>query len=694
LNGRRVPTAIKYRDVASGRRDAEPGSVYLEPLVVGDRTALDWFLAEGETDGARLVGLVGDVAAIMILPAGALTFRREWASFIPRGASVYLAHDGDRHGDAGARKAADVVGGRCVRVRPPDGLDWCEWPGDREQFVRLVRDAKARARSRVRTFAEVLDVYGEERSGSELEPIRLGWGTIDAEIRGVSAGQALGIAARTAVGKTWALGSIANTVAVRTDTGILDLTLEMPAVEYAERALAIYEDVSPEEVEAWARQGSLRERAGSFLERMRNRVLIEDQLALADLPAALTDARERLAAPLRLVLVDYLGLIGAEGRSAYEQASAVGKGLKQLAKSEDVAVVVAMQLSRAGGDGSEPVTISMLRDSGVIEESLDFLLGCWRPGKSQTLGPGEAAELRDVMRVALPRRANDGPSLRRTVAAALRGSARLMASDWNLWMERLLSQKLTVAEHRLALAFGRLLLGWKTRTRALGRFALAETAGLDRRTFQRALNGLVDKGLVVVLEPGRRGRGNRATYGLVLETEKGAGERPFAVEKKGAQERSFQGKRRREKGVVQRPFRAQENGALQRPRKGKPKTLKTLPAAKPPGKTIQTQAIEAYLAAGGGLELNGNRDVLVRHVKTLASRGVAERIILAAARELGRERAFPGYMLQRAAALQEAGGPCRWKGLSHAALTVDQLRECDCSKCSEWLAHRVAEARP
>jgi replicative DNA helicase len=45
--------------------------------------------------------------------------------------------------------------------------------------------------------------------------------------------------------------------------------------------------------------------------------------------------------------------------------------------------------------------MAMLRDSGVIDESLDFLIGAWRPGKAANLGPIDAMELRDVMRVAV-----------------------------------------------------------------------------------------------------------------------------------------------------------------------------------------------------------------------------------------------------------------------------------------------------
>jgi replicative DNA helicase len=374
------------------------------------------------TDSARLVGLVGDAAAVLCLPAGALTFRRSWAALIPRGATVYLMHDADSAGDDGARKAATVLGGRTVRVRPPEGLDWCSWDGDREAFVRLVGEAKARARSRVKSYDELLEQYALERSGPELEPVRLGFGSIDADIRGISAGQVCGVAARTAVGKSWARATIAETFAARQDAGCLVLSLEMPGTEWAERQLAIHADVAPEAVEQAARRGELGPLAAGFLERMRNARVVDEALALDALPDTFADARQRLSVPLRLVLIDYLGLLDAQGRDAYERASALGKGLKLLAKAEEVAVVVAVQVSRAGGDGSEPVSLSMLRDSGVLEESFDFLLGAWRPGKARNLTPPEALDLRDVLRVSIlkNRKGADG----RTVDLRFRAASR------------------------------------------------------------------------------------------------------------------------------------------------------------------------------------------------------------------------------------------------------------------------------
>ena len=113
-NGSGAVTAIKYRplDGSSHETTAEQPSCWLRPIIVGNRDSLDWLVVEGETDAARLWELVGDVAAVLVLPAGARTFKREWAALIPRGARVALCHDADEDGDAGAgaRRRPDDLG--------------------------------------------------------------------------------------------------------------------------------------------------------------------------------------------------------------------------------------------------------------------------------------------------------------------------------------------------------------------------------------------------------------------------------------------------------------------------------------------------------------------------------------------------------------------------------------------------------
>ena len=76
--------------------------------------------------------------------------------------------------------------------------------------------------------------------------------------------------------------------------------------------------------------------------------------------------------------IDYLGLVSDAGRNEYERASKIAVDTKSFAKSQGVPVVLLSQLNRAGGDGTQPVTLDMARGSGQIEEAADFVIGLSR----------------------------------------------------------------------------------------------------------------------------------------------------------------------------------------------------------------------------------------------------------------------------------------------------------------------------
>jgi len=280
----------------------------------------------------------------------------------------------------------------------------------------------------IRSYDELLAEYARTATEPGCEPVFLGFGSLDAELRGVTPGRVLAIAGRTSVGKTWLMESVERNVAVNPNRGTLALSLEMPGAEWAERGLAIHADVAPEQVEAWAKQRELGTQSADFLDRMRHSLVVEDPMRLDDLRPAIQAARERLGeTPLRIVLLDYAGLLRVTGRDAYDRASTLARTLKEVAKLERVAVIAAMQLSREGGDGSQPVTMTMLRDSGVLEESLDMLLGCWRPGKEPNLSPPDAIALADVLRVSVlkNRRGKEG----RTVDLRFRPESRRLYEE-------------------------------------------------------------------------------------------------------------------------------------------------------------------------------------------------------------------------------------------------------------------------
>ena len=84
---------------------------------------------------------------------------------------------------------------------------------------------------------------------------------------------------------------------------------------------------------------------------------------------------------LDLVVIDYLQLMSAEGRSESRQQeiTALSRFLKQLAREMDCPVIVLSQLSRAPEQRQDhrPI-LSDLRESGSIEQDADIVMFLYR----------------------------------------------------------------------------------------------------------------------------------------------------------------------------------------------------------------------------------------------------------------------------------------------------------------------------
>lgn len=70
-----------------------------------------------------------------------------------------------------------------------------------------------------------------------------------------------------------------------------------------------------------------------------------------------------------IVFIDHLGLVKIDNaKSLYEQATEVAKELRQICLEYDCTIIAASQLNR-GAYSSEEITLSMLKDSGELENS-------------------------------------------------------------------------------------------------------------------------------------------------------------------------------------------------------------------------------------------------------------------------------------------------------------------------------------
>lgn len=87
---------------------------------------------------------------------------------------------------------------------------------------------------------------------------------------------------------------------------------------------------------------------------------------------------------LDLVIIDYLQIMAYNKKFAPDELDEITAGLKNLAKAEDICIVLLSQLSRDGykppKDGAQRMpTMSDLRGSGQIEANSDVILFPWRP---------------------------------------------------------------------------------------------------------------------------------------------------------------------------------------------------------------------------------------------------------------------------------------------------------------------------
>lgn len=79
-----------------------------------------------------------------------------------------------------------------------------------------------------------------------------------------------------------------------------------------------------------------------------------------------------------VIYVDYLTLIQAPGRTEFDQATYISKGLHRLAQDTGVTVVALSQLSRAKDEKRKPPTLASLRSSGQIEQDADIVMFVYR----------------------------------------------------------------------------------------------------------------------------------------------------------------------------------------------------------------------------------------------------------------------------------------------------------------------------
>lgn len=188
------------------------------------------------------------------------------------------------------------------------------------------------------------------------------------------------LAARPGVGKTTLGLKIAENVAKRDTT--LFVSLEMSRTQMTSRRLAVQTGIwIPKILNGALKSEELTEVCGAASS------IAETRLHINQAPSATVADIALMARSLpgvKLIVVDYLGLIQSESRneSIYERMTTNSAALKRLARSTGAPVLCLAQLNREAEKRSDHrPQMSDLRDSGAIEQDADGILMMHRPAK-------------------------------------------------------------------------------------------------------------------------------------------------------------------------------------------------------------------------------------------------------------------------------------------------------------------------
>lgn len=221
------------------------------------------------------------------------------------------------------------------------------------------------------------------RNKGTLRGVRTGYRDLDNMTAGLQRSDLIILAARPAMGKTTLVTNLAYNVATVAKQPVLFFSLEMSKEQLVDRMLA---DAAG--VDAWnIRTGNLSDDDFSKLseamgEMAEAPIFIDDTPGLSVLEMRTKARRAAHDQPLGLIIVDYLQLMQAAGRTdgnRVQEVSEISRGLKLIARELNVPVIALSQLSRSVESRSPQVPqLSDLRESGSIEQDADIVMFIYR----------------------------------------------------------------------------------------------------------------------------------------------------------------------------------------------------------------------------------------------------------------------------------------------------------------------------
>lgn len=229
----------------------------------------------------------------------------------------------------------------------------------------------------------------ETRAMLEEKSVQYGITAVDDGVRGGGRRKDVTfIGGYSGAGKTFITVCMCVDMVVRQRKNILYFSMEMSAGALYERVLACMLARPVEIVDEMIKQGDVL--VYNCLDKLKEHLYIIDKngLDIKQMDSYIKDANAKLfEGQLDVVFIDYIQYM--KNCSQFEFLAETAKGMKPLAKDNNIHVVVLSQLNRGSRIWEKP-SMADLKGGGDLEASADNIFLLWRPGKNPELMPEEA----------------------------------------------------------------------------------------------------------------------------------------------------------------------------------------------------------------------------------------------------------------------------------------------------------------
>lgn len=269
--------------------------------------------------------------------------------------------------------------------------DGMTMPEKLEEAQRILDEAKSRAAGKKKRISgaemirHTLANHDKVAATGELPGMSTGSSDLDAVLPGFSPAELIILAARPAMGKTALALNFAYAAAVGQRKPVLFISLEMKTAQIGPRWISLLTGTPMSPI----KKGKLTPEQRQKLEKLPDELLNAPleltethSMTMADIANVARMAHAETPGGLGMLIVDYLQLITASGRSnstRTEIVSEISRQLKQLSGELDIPVIALSQLNRTLEQRQDKRPLmSDLRESGAIEQDADVILLLYR----------------------------------------------------------------------------------------------------------------------------------------------------------------------------------------------------------------------------------------------------------------------------------------------------------------------------